>query len=267
MRKWGWFLGGLLLVGLTWGWLQSAQVTTGEIDATDYAAGVTASGNVVLTDLQALETAINHIDSSQTDETSYIEGDALQTNDIPYNKLQHRGGDSTAVNWWFRWNSVSDTTLRKILAIGAINATNIDSLFAAGVLQTTETGSQTSAWGDAHLNYPDHGLAAIDLEDTVLADSGWTFMIDFADSSDAGDPGFAASPSYLNISIPYEVTTPSLFGGVSTADDYDSQRNAICDLTFSVVFLSADSCSVHAHNSSADTIAVTGYKVFWEAKE
>jgi hypothetical protein len=259
-------LGGLLLVGLTWAWIQGAKVPTGTIDQDDYAAGATAVGQNVYDDLVALETAVNSIDSSQTSSSSYIEGAALQTNNIPYNKIIYHDFDVDGVSWLFKDNAFDDTTFRRIVGHDAIDNVVIDSCFSRGVLVTVEQGQQFTIWGDAWLYYK-NACGTYDLEDTVLADSCWDFMIDFWDSSDCGVNALGAAPSYVNISAAYEAATPATFGDCSTEDQYNLQRDGIGDLTFSITFLSADSCSVHVHHTGSDTIAVSGYKIFWEARE
>ena len=262
MRRWGFVAAGLLMVGLTWNWLQGADVPDGTINADHYAAGATAVGANVLSDLQALETAVNDIDSSNVSATANIQGTKLLTNSVPYNKIITGDIDVDGASWLFGNDALEDTILARIIDDDGIDNAVVDACFHRGVLQTVEAGAQHCGWGDTWLYYT-NPQAAYDLTDTLLPDSGWVFMIDFADSSDCGDPGLAAAPTYVNISQPYEAATPTPFH----VGDYDNQRRTIGDLTFSIVFLSADSCSVYAHNPSSDTLAVSGYKIFWEVKE
>jgi hypothetical protein len=129
--------------------------------------------------------------------------------------------------------------------------------FAAG------SASKKVAYGDIYLHYPDHGLAAVDLEDTVLADSFWTQYIAFGDSSDVGDPSFAAAPKYVTLSPLHSESDPAYF---NEAGDI-KQRQIIGQLDYHIVHLAAAGCTVHFHNASSCTTAVKGYKVFWEARE
>lgn len=264
MRKQILFLGGLLLVGLAWAWIQGAQVPSGTIQSTDYDPGVTAVGTNVYNDLAALETAVNTIDSSQISETANIPGTRLANNTIPYAKLGYRSFTVAGISWAILTNAINDTTALRIFAWDAFDSLQVDSLFEQGVLQTETAGQKKVAYGDLWLTYPDHGLAAIDLGDTVLADSGWVQYIDFEDSSAVGAPGFPAAPNSVTLGPLFGVGTPAYFGDAE-GDEY--QRRRIAGVEWHIVSLAAAGCSVYFHNASTETTAVAGYKIFWEAKE
>jgi len=239
VRRWAWFVGGLLLAALTWTWLQGAQVPSGEIQSTDYDPGVTAIGTKVLNDLQALETAVNNVDSSQIGELS-LPGTKFFNNTIDYLKLQYRDLDVAGVSWAFEDDALDDTTAYRIFTRDVFADSLVDTLFASGVLQTTESGSQKVAWGCVTV-----GDTAVDANDSC-----WV-TVPFEDSTDVGNPNFRSSPRYF-LTVNYTAGT--------------IKRKP---LVFMPVVLDSTQVAGWLVNVAASTgDSLTGwFEVFWQAVE
>lgn len=197
------------------------------IDPADYGVGVTASGPVTLADLQALEDAAENIVNAQIAAGAAIDGSKLADNSITRYKPAYRAFlDSLGINWSIPWNAISDTTLRKIITIGAINSMNIDSLFAADALDSArwvrlydDGGMLITSTQMADLVIDDGEVPLDKLEynvpffsgnsdsclkmawgkvklralDVPPGDSTW-FKVTFADCTQTGDPNFDARP-------------------------------------------------------------------------
>jgi hypothetical protein len=182
VRKLAFFVSGLLLVGLMWAWLQGADVPDGTIVSTDYDPGVTAVGAKVLADLQALETAVNNIDSSQVDESANIPASRLLTNSMAYNKLTLRTLTATGVKWAFGLNSIDSTYCDSLFRSRSIASSDIQ--FSVPVI-TGDPGNAKTAWGATKF------AATIAVNESI-----WVKIV-YADSTDVGDPAFTATPRWF----------------------------------------------------------------------
>jgi len=197
MRRWMVFFGILCVLAFAWAWLQSAQVPSGEIDSDDYQPGVTAVGTKLLADLQALETAVNSIDSSQVSSTANIQGSKLLTNSIAYTKLSYRTLGVAGLSWAIETDAMNDTTFDRIMAVGAIDSAVTDTVWANRSLPlrkiqgsvlyiNKDPGHSKMAWGKITVAHT-----------TVhAAESTWV-KIPYADSCDVGDPEFSSAPRWF----------------------------------------------------------------------
>ena len=195
MRRLAFVVSGLLLVGLTWAWVQGAKVSpTDEISSTDYDPGVTAVGTKLYADLAALQTAVDNIDSSNVSESANIQGSKLLANSIDYLKLDYRDFDVAAVSWAFETDAFDDTTFDRLMGVASIDSAVSDTVFANRSVPlrkiqgsvpyiVDDPGHKKIAWG--RVTKAD---TAFDYQDSC------SVLITFADSTDVGDPAFAAIP-------------------------------------------------------------------------
>lgn len=272
MRKWLILLGGVVLVGLFWNYQQAGYLDPPT--AADYAAGTYARGTVVYNDINGIYSEFNgSISDTNLASNANIDGSKLADGTVDYDKFSNATIDTGALTTKFAHDILDSQHLLHILPQEVFTTSVVESAFTVNSIKKAHlesyipyfaagSASKKVAYGDARLDYA-CPVASLNLTDTLCADTSYTILIDFCDSSDVGDPAFSSTPSYISISPIYEFATPTYFnkqGG-------EARRDSLNLLHYHVVYASADSCSLFIHNACHDTLGVAGYKVFWEARE